>query len=167
MNPNQVKDFKKTKQKVGKQAVRPDNFTQTAFRSKALNLPSQATLLGDKQGVAVNQRNQTLAELLVQLKHYSGSSRKGTCRCGRAWSSARGGFFGQHLLSYRPSSSEVYVPQTPTSACATYLLCTHKHLRIIWVRCWRMWLKVCNAMVAWVVAWVKKTVTCVCVCVCS
>jgi hypothetical protein len=78
INPNQVKDFKKTKQKVGKQAVRPDNFTQTAFRSKALSLPSQATLLGDKQGVAVNQRNQTLAELLVQLKHYSGSSRKGT-----------------------------------------------------------------------------------------
>nr|XP_024366973.1 testis-expressed protein 10-like isoform X2 [Physcomitrium patens] len=68
-------DFKRVKSKVGRKLPPPSNATKTDFKSKAIVLPGQS-VAADKDGVAVNQRNQTLKELLTQSMHYSEKVRK-------------------------------------------------------------------------------------------
>lgn len=52
-------DFKKVKHKVGKKLAKAANDTNTDIKSRSINLPSQS-VLQNKDGVAVNQRNLTL-----------------------------------------------------------------------------------------------------------
>ncbi|KAK9719110.1 rRNA processing protein [Basidiobolus ranarum] len=68
-------DFQKTKLKVGKKKVQADNFTDTSFKSRAVSLPNQSIAL-DKTNELTNVRNQSLNELIPQLKHYSSAVRK-------------------------------------------------------------------------------------------
>ncbi|KAI8385752.1 Rix1 complex component [Blakeslea trispora] len=68
-------DFKKTKLKVGKKKAIPDNFTDTSFRSKSIVLPNQS-INEDKSHEITTSRNLTLADLIVQLKHYNAGVRK-------------------------------------------------------------------------------------------
>ncbi|KAG0590671.1 hypothetical protein KC19_1G118100 [Ceratodon purpureus] len=68
-------DFKRVKSKVGRKLPPPTNATKTDFKSKAIVIPGQS-VAADKDGVAVNQRNQTLKELLTQSMHYSEKVRK-------------------------------------------------------------------------------------------
>ena len=44
-NPNQVKDFKKQKNKVGKEAQKPANFTATAFKAKGYFIYNVRTIV--------------------------------------------------------------------------------------------------------------------------
>ncbi|KAJ7298090.1 hypothetical protein O6H91_Y017400 [Diphasiastrum complanatum] len=71
-------DFRKVKHKVGRKLPPAQNVTKVEFKSKAIVLPGQS-LLQNKDGCAVNQRRQTLKELLGQTTHYSERVRKGAC----------------------------------------------------------------------------------------
>lgn len=68
-------DFKRVKSKVGRKLPPPSNATKTDFKSKAIVIPGQS-VAADKDGVAVNQRRQSLKELLTQSMHYSEKVRK-------------------------------------------------------------------------------------------
>ncbi|KAG2235918.1 hypothetical protein INT48_008221 [Thamnidium elegans] len=71
-----MEDFKKKKLKVGKQKQVPDNFTDTSFKSKSITLPNQS-INEDKSHEITTSRNLTLADLVVQLKHYNSGVKKG------------------------------------------------------------------------------------------
>lgn len=58
-NPGVGVDFKRVKHKVGKKLPKAQNDTNTDVKSRAINLPNQS-VLQDKDGAAVNQRNLTL-----------------------------------------------------------------------------------------------------------
>jgi pre-rRNA-processing protein IPI1 len=52
-------DFKRVKHKVGRKLPKAQNETDTSFKSRSINLPSQ-TVVQDKDGVATNFQNLTL-----------------------------------------------------------------------------------------------------------
>ncbi|CAM6100933.1 unnamed protein product [Calypogeia fissa] len=68
-------DFKRVKSKVGRKLGPAQNATKVEFKSKGIVIPGQSVTL-DKDGLAVNQRKQTLKELLVQVTHYSERMRR-------------------------------------------------------------------------------------------
>ncbi|XP_024545839.1 testis-expressed protein 10 homolog isoform X1 [Selaginella moellendorffii] len=68
-------DFKKVKHKVGRKIPAPQNATKVEFKSKKIVLHEQSVKV-DKDGLAVNQRNKTLKELLNQIAHYNARVRK-------------------------------------------------------------------------------------------
>ncbi|CAO0792684.1 unnamed protein product [Mucor circinelloides] len=70
-----MEDFKKKKLKVGKQKSVPDSFTDTSFKSKSISLPNQS-INEDKSHEITTSRNLTLADLVVQLKHYNAGVKK-------------------------------------------------------------------------------------------
>lgn len=61
-------DFQKVKLKVGKKKPKADNATNTAFRSKGINLPEQ---LKKDTGGPTTHRNLGINDLLSQLHHYN------------------------------------------------------------------------------------------------
>ena len=71
-------DFKKSKSKVGKKKVLPDNFTNTSFKSQTIVVRGQKTL-ENVNSEETNHRNLTLLDLLGQLKHYNSNVRKDAC----------------------------------------------------------------------------------------
>ena len=73
-NPGVGIDFKKAKHKVGKKLPRAQNETETEIKSGKLFLAEQS-LATDKSQVATTNRNNTLRELLSQIKHYSEKTR--------------------------------------------------------------------------------------------
>jgi hypothetical protein len=58
-NPGVGIDFKRAKHKVGRAVSKGPNDTSVAFRSHAINLPSQS-VAEDRTGVAVSSHNLTL-----------------------------------------------------------------------------------------------------------
>jgi pre-rRNA-processing protein IPI1 len=58
-NPGVGVDFRKVKHKVGKKLPKAQNDTNTDFKSRSINLPTQS-LAQDKAGAAVSERNLTL-----------------------------------------------------------------------------------------------------------
>ncbi|KAI9481029.1 MAG: hypothetical protein EXX96DRAFT_617995 [Benjaminiella poitrasii] len=68
-------DFKKKKLKVGKKKAVPDNFTDTSFKSKSIVLPNQS-INEDKSHEITTNRNLTLTDLVVQLRHYNSGVKK-------------------------------------------------------------------------------------------
>jgi len=68
-------DFKKIKHKVGRRLPPPKNATKIEIKSKAIILPEQS-LTVEKEGLAVNRKQQTLKELLMQTTHHNTSVRK-------------------------------------------------------------------------------------------
>jgi pre-rRNA-processing protein IPI1 len=69
-NPGVGVDFRKVKHKVGKKLPKAQNDTNTDFKSRSINLPTQS-LAQDKAGAAVSERNLTLKvrfALLLSLK---------------------------------------------------------------------------------------------------
>ena len=58
-NPGVGVDFKRVKQKVGKKLAPAQNATDTSFKAKRINLPSQS-LGAAKATTAVNEHNLTL-----------------------------------------------------------------------------------------------------------
>jgi pre-rRNA-processing protein IPI1 len=58
-NPGVGIDFKRVKHKVGKKLPKAQNETDTSFKARSINLPSQG-LAEDKEGVATNSQNLTL-----------------------------------------------------------------------------------------------------------
>ncbi|KAI9137021.1 hypothetical protein BKA69DRAFT_1128606 [Paraphysoderma sedebokerense] len=68
-------DFKKVKLKVGGKKLKPENVTDTSFKSRSIVVPGQS-INSDKSLELTNKRNLTLKDLLSQLKHYSASVRK-------------------------------------------------------------------------------------------
>eukprot|EP01018_Ginkgo_biloba_P024467 Gb_20087 [translate_table: standard] len=68
-------DFKKIKHKVGRKLPPPKNATKVEVKSKAIILPEQSLAL-DKEGLAVNRKQQTLKELLMQTTHHNAHVRK-------------------------------------------------------------------------------------------
>jgi hypothetical protein len=70
-----VKDFCKTKLKVGKTKAAPSNATNTDFSSKALFIPVQS-VVKDRQGQLKSVRGLTLSDLLTQTRHYNAHTRK-------------------------------------------------------------------------------------------
>ncbi|KAG0184060.1 hypothetical protein DFQ28_000212 [Apophysomyces sp. BC1034] len=70
-----LRSFGKTKLKVGKKKALPDNFTDTSFKSKSISLPNQS-ITEDKSREITTSRNLTLADLVIQLKHYNANVRK-------------------------------------------------------------------------------------------
>ena len=82
-NSSNVVDFKKKKQKVGKSKLQARSATNTAFRSQGLSMPKQSVLGKHKekdkdssQQEAVTRRKLALPELLLKLRHHSGTVRK-------------------------------------------------------------------------------------------
>ena len=73
-----VQDFQKKKLKVGKGPVKADSYTNTSFSAKSILIPDQC-INDDKSNLLTNSKNQTLSDLLHQLKHYSAHTRRGTC----------------------------------------------------------------------------------------
>ncbi|KAJ2780991.1 rRNA processing protein [Coemansia javaensis] len=70
-----AEDFKKVKLKVGKKKAPASNATDTSFTARAIVL-SEQSIVADKSAQATNSRNQTLRELLTQLRHYSATTRR-------------------------------------------------------------------------------------------
>ncbi|BBN01905.1 pre-rRNA-processing protein IPI1 [Marchantia polymorpha subsp. ruderalis] len=68
-------DFKKVKTKVGRKLAPAKNSTKIDFQARGIVVPGQS-VAQDKSGLAVNQRKQTLKELLAQTTHYSERTRK-------------------------------------------------------------------------------------------
>lgn len=46
------KDFAKAKLKVGKTAQKPDNYTDTSFKSKTISLPNQSIASSSNYGAS-------------------------------------------------------------------------------------------------------------------
>ncbi|KAI5954610.1 IPI1 [Candida jiufengensis] len=61
------KDFKKAKLKVGKTAQKPDNYTDTSFKSKTISLPGQSL---------ITVHSKDLSHQLSLTKHHSSTTRK-------------------------------------------------------------------------------------------
>lgn len=59
-------DFKRVKHKVGKKLPKAQNETETSFKARSINLPSQG-LSTDKEGIATNSQNLTLKVLGMSL----------------------------------------------------------------------------------------------------
>ncbi|TKY89517.1 hypothetical protein EX895_002048 [Sporisorium graminicola] len=68
-------DFQKTKLKLGKGKQAANNATDVSFRAKTIALPQQSINV-DKSGKLVNSRNLTIADLALQLRHYSAGVRR-------------------------------------------------------------------------------------------
>ncbi|SJX64485.1 related to IPI1-essential component of the Rix1 complex [Sporisorium reilianum f. sp. reilianum] len=68
-------DFQKTKLKLGKGKQAANNATDVSFKAKTIALPQQSINV-DKSGKLVNSRNLTIAELALQLRHYSAGVRR-------------------------------------------------------------------------------------------
>ncbi|GAC75662.1 uncharacterized conserved protein [Moesziomyces antarcticus T-34] len=68
-------DFQKTKLKLGKGKQAANNATDTSFKAKTIALPQQS-INADKSGKLVNSRNLTVADLALQLRHYSAGVRR-------------------------------------------------------------------------------------------
>lgn len=66
---------KKTKLKLGKGKQAANNATDVSFRAKTIALPQQSINV-DKSGKLVNSRNLTIADLALQLRHYSAGVRR-------------------------------------------------------------------------------------------
>lgn len=71
-----LQDFAKKKLKVGKIAVKADSFTDTSFTSRAILVPDQQ-IAEDKSSETTNSKNQTLKDILIQIRNHSGYTRKG------------------------------------------------------------------------------------------
>ena len=69
-NPGVGIDFKKAKHKVGKKLPRAQNDTETEIKSGKLFL-RESSIATDKSEFVTTSRNNTLRELLSQVKHYS------------------------------------------------------------------------------------------------
>ncbi|KAI9106275.1 hypothetical protein DFS34DRAFT_57494 [Phlyctochytrium arcticum] len=69
-------DFKKAKLKVGKKKPAANTDVDVSFRTQAISIPSQSILDDKPAAEAVNSRNKSYQELIVQLRHYSAQSRK-------------------------------------------------------------------------------------------
>ena len=79
------KDFAKAKLKVGKTAQKPDNYTDTSFKSKTISLPNQSIASSSNYGASSGASRSllstgpSLAVLTHQLsltKHHSSNTRK-------------------------------------------------------------------------------------------
>lgn len=68
-------DFKKVKHKVGRKLAPASNVTKVEVKSKAIVLPGQS-VAQDKEGLSINNRRQTLKELLTQTTHHNDNVRK-------------------------------------------------------------------------------------------
>lgn len=68
-------DFQKTKLKLGKGKQAANNATDVSFKAKTIALPQQSINV-DKSGKLVNSRNLTIADLALQLRHYSAAVRR-------------------------------------------------------------------------------------------
>lgn len=68
-------DFQKTKLKLGKGKQAANNATDVSFKAKTIALPQQSINV-DKSGKLVNSRNLTIADLALQLRHYSAGVRR-------------------------------------------------------------------------------------------
>ncbi|KAJ1024872.1 hypothetical protein NDA16_002908 [Ustilago loliicola] len=68
-------DFQKTKLKLGKGKQAANNATDVSFKAKTIALPQQS-INADKSGKLVNSRNLTVADLALQLRHYSANVRR-------------------------------------------------------------------------------------------
>ncbi|CAK9437133.1 uncharacterized protein LODBEIA_P15460 [Lodderomyces beijingensis] len=62
------KDFKRAKLKVGKTAQKPDNYTDTSFKSKAISIPGQS--------ITFSHDPENLTHRLSLTKHHSSATRK-------------------------------------------------------------------------------------------
>lgn len=68
-NPGVGIDFKKAKHKVGKRLPKAQNETDTNFKARSINLPSQAAITEEKTGIAVNSQNHTLKAGGMYIHH--------------------------------------------------------------------------------------------------
>lgn len=67
-------DFQKVKFKVGKKKLKPDNVTDTKFKTKAIYVPDQ---LKENGTLPTNNRKLNVKELLTQLHHYNAGVKQG------------------------------------------------------------------------------------------
>ncbi|KAH9289300.1 hypothetical protein KI387_033417, partial [Taxus chinensis] len=65
----------KVKHKVGRRLPPPKNATKVEVKTKAIVLPEQSVAV-EKKGLAVNRKQQTLKELLMQTTHHNVNVRK-------------------------------------------------------------------------------------------
>ncbi|KAI9197118.1 Rix1 complex component [Polychytrium aggregatum] len=69
-------DFRKTKLKVGKSKPQASNATDVSFKARYIHVPTQ-TIVEDKSNVSyLNSKNQSLKDVLAQLRHYSAPNRR-------------------------------------------------------------------------------------------
>jgi pre-rRNA-processing protein IPI1 len=71
---DEKKDFEKRKQKIGKKKLAPESSTNTSFTTRSIHMSDQG--LAQAEGAVVNERGQTLQDLLGKIGHPSGSVRK-------------------------------------------------------------------------------------------
>ncbi|KAJ3023884.1 Testis-expressed sequence 10 protein [Thoreauomyces humboldtii] len=69
-------DFQKKNFKVGKKIAPAANDTEASFKSQAIVVPTQKLGEAKPASELVNSRNQSLRDLIIQLRHYSAQSRK-------------------------------------------------------------------------------------------
>ncbi|XP_043920872.1 testis-expressed protein 10 [Protopterus annectens] len=67
-------DFQKIKFKVGKKKLKPNNVTETSFKTKAIYVPDQ---LKENGTLPTNNRKLNVKELLTQLHHYNAGVKQG------------------------------------------------------------------------------------------
>ncbi|KAI8826539.1 uncharacterized protein EV422DRAFT_530 [Fimicolochytrium jonesii] len=69
-------DFKKAKLKVGKKKPAANNDTNVSFKSQAIVVPNQSINDDKPHEEVLSSKNQSLKDLLAQLRHYSAQARK-------------------------------------------------------------------------------------------
>ncbi|KAG9038755.1 hypothetical protein FRB95_014304 [Tulasnella sp. JGI-2019a] len=71
-----VADFSKAKLKLGKGKKPANNATDTSFKARSIGLPNQTITTDRDDAQPTTRRNLTLADLMIQIKHYSANVRK-------------------------------------------------------------------------------------------
>ncbi|KAM4688608.1 testis-expressed protein 10 [Discoglossus pictus] len=98
-------DFQKVKLKVGKKKPRPENATDTSFRTRAIHLSEQ---LKEDRSLPTNKRKLNITDLLSQMHHYNSGVKQ----------SALTGL--QELLSTHPSVIDTHISSIMSEVAAVF-----------------------------------------------
>ncbi|XP_078543810.1 testis-expressed protein 10 isoform X2 [Lissotriton helveticus] len=115
-------DFQKVKLKVGKKKLRPENSTQSNFRTKAIHLPEQLRCLSQQQSQPTNYRKLSVQDLLSQTHHYNASVRQGALLGLRDLLSLHPTMIDSHLSSIVSEVAAMFTDKDPTVRGATVSL---------------------------------------------
>ncbi|KAJ1203233.1 hypothetical protein NDU88_007025 [Pleurodeles waltl] len=115
-------DFQKVKLKVGQKKIRPENSTQSNFRTKAIRLPEQLRCLNQQQLQPTNNRKLSVQDLLSQIHHYNASVRQGALLGLRDLLSLHPTMIDAHLSSIVSEVAAMFTDKDPTVRGATVSL---------------------------------------------
>ncbi|XP_072179375.1 testis-expressed protein 10 homolog [Diadema setosum] len=113
-NKQKKKDFQKVKLKAGKTKPKADNFTDTTFKSRAIQIRDQLKSSEHGEGEPVTERKQSLQDLLIQLNHYNSSVRSAALLGIKSLLTSHSNLLHAHLSTLIPALSAVTSDKDPS-----------------------------------------------------